>query len=302
MGQLAESWIDVLPTNAVYPQALPSCQEVHVMNRPEDFRGPPAVSPACCAHDSASVDPSGVVRRRGRWRLVAALPAFAAGWVCAAEIAPSERVAQADAWLRLRRELAQEREAWTVRRQHTAQRIELLELEREALEERIAEGAATAERDEAQRSRGERWLQAWEDGLREADEHVGGLARQLEASPDGSSWTLSPDWPAGERLRALLARAIDLQHRHQRLWHEHRVLSGPDGRLRMEVLHLGLSQAYAVSPDDQQAGHGVWTGAEWQWVWNPEWASAIRQAIRIHRSEGPPRWIELPVALPGGRP
>ncbi len=272
-------------------------------HRPEDPRRPRAAKPTCRGRNAASVGPAASAAPRGGRRPLAALLASAAlGVIRAAGVPPSERVAQADAWLRLRRELARERAAWTVRRERIEQRIDLLALERESLEARLAEAAGAATQQEQERRIREGRLQAWADGLREADERIGALARRLETAPDGATWSLPADWPTPERLRALLARAIELQHRHQRLWHEHRILSTPAGRLRMEVLHLGLAQAYAVAVDDQQAGHGVWTGAEWRWSWNTEWAPAIRQAIRTHRSEGPPRWSELPLALPGGPP
>ncbi len=243
-------------------------------------------------------------RSNGLGRLLLLVLAVGAAWSCmpARGESTSERIAQVDAWLRLRRELAQEREAWNARRRSLEQRIDLLQREKLALQQRLSDGTHAARRDTEEHEALQRGLAAWEDELHRAEDSLTALAHQLDTAPDGEAWRLPQEGALTERLGALFTRALDLQRRHQRLWHETQVLDTPEGRRRMDVLHLGFAQAYAVTPDNRLAGHGVWTGARWRWSWNPDWAPAIRHALHIQQAESPPRWVELPITLPDPPP
>lgn len=185
-------------------------------------------------------------------------------------------------WVELQDTLHREQTDWNHQRESLEHNLALLERERDQLTARIA--AATAEMDEQTEAQWE------EEQLRTALRQT--LADAAQLIPAASRE------PAPERLRELLDTSVR-EHRAHRTLHIDRVrMTTPTGRqIQMQQLRLGHAQAYAVSPDDHYAAHGVWDGSDWQWQWNPAWATGIRTALRIVEGDIAPRWVPLPVTL-----
>lgn len=196
-------------------------------------------------------------------------------------------MAVVEQWVELQNTIHQEQTEWKQQRESLQHSLSLLKREQEQLTARI--DAAAADMDEYAEAKWE------EEQLRTSLQRV--LAEAAEQIPEDTRD------PASERLRTLLDDTVRA-HRENRTLHIDRArMTSPEGHdIQMQQLRLGTTQAYAVSPDDQFAAHGVWDGEEWHWRWNSDWATPIRTALRIAEGEIAPRWIALPVTLMEAEP
>ncbi len=205
----------------------------------------------------------------------------------------------------LQQAIRQEWTQWEIQREALTRRHDLLQLEKSMLEARVdeAEQAAASEYQttaalEEQLDRRDQILQEAGQLLAETELLVP-LAR--ETVPEGLRDSLPPPVQDAtsilSRLQAVMNLAAAIHQLDQSITQHRQLMDSPDGgRRQFDVIYFGLSQAYAVSPDNRLAGHGFRHNGNWDWSWNPEWANSIRQAIRIHRNDLPPRWVRLPVA------
>jgi len=70
-----------------------------------------------------------------------------------------------------------------------------------------------------------------------------------------------------------------------------------DGEKReIEILYLGMTQAWYVDQSGNYAGYGLPSADGWIWVDAPTLASTVRQAIDIQTRKAPPAFISLPIA------
>lgn len=205
----------------------------------------------------------------------------------------------------LRRTEGAERTQWERQQDALSRRHELLEAEKSLLLERIAAHEAhMSDLHETAEAAAVR-LAARNQVFDEAKGQLGEAESRLDAAratvPDGLRGdlpqTATPDRPLTERVGQWAALVDGLLRLDRTLHLQRQLLPAPDeARRHFDVLYLGLSQGYAVSPDQQLAGHGVRTASGWVWSWDPDWADAVRRAIRIQRGELEPRQIWLPVA------
>jgi hypothetical protein len=65
-------------------------------------------------------------------------------------------------------------------------------------------------------------------------------------------------------------------------------------KVEMQVLYIGLGQAYAVSSDGNNALVGKPSADGWTWVNSPNIASEIQNAILIYSRERSPTIVNLP--------
>ena len=70
-----------------------------------------------------------------------------------------------------------------------------------------------------------------------------------------------------------------------------------DGKKReVEILYLGLTQAWFVDPSGNYAGYGLPTAEGWGWIDDTSLAPSVRQAISILSREEAPAFVSLPIA------
>jgi hypothetical protein len=74
--------------------------------------------------------------------------------------------------------------------------------------------------------------------------------------------------------------------------------NGPGGNeVQVQVLYLGLAQAYFVDQTGSFAGVGIPSREGWQWDNRPELAPPIARAIAIYENSEPAAFVALPVVL-----
>lgn len=70
-----------------------------------------------------------------------------------------------------------------------------------------------------------------------------------------------------------------------------------DGEKReIEILYLGMTQAWFVDRSGKYAGYGLPSPDGWTFVEAPALAAPVRQAIEIQTRQAPPAFISLPIA------
>lgn len=73
-----------------------------------------------------------------------------------------------------------------------------------------------------------------------------------------------------------------------------RAIDGEDREI--EVLYMGLTQAWYVDQTGQYSGYGVPGSDGWVWTEAPALATAVRQAIAIQSRQATPAFVRLPIS------
>lgn len=200
-----------------------------------------------------------------------------------AEVVDTRRLMSAvEQWVELQDTIHREQAEWKQQSESLRHHLSLLQREHDQLTARIA--AAKEEMDEQTAAE-------WEEQqlLTSLQQSLSEAATLLSSTPRESTT---------EQLGPLLDQTVRAHRDHRGIHTDRARMTTPSGqKVLMQTLQLGTTQAYAVSPDDQYAAHGVWDDSAWQWQWNPDWASSIRTALRIAAGERPPRWVPLPVKM-----
>lgn len=68
----------------------------------------------------------------------------------------------------------------------------------------------------------------------------------------------------------------------------------------VDVLYLGMTQAWYVDQTGEYSGVGVPTAKGWVWTEAPELAVAIRQAIEVQSRQATPTFVRLPLTNSAG--
>lgn len=105
-----------------------------------------------------------------------------------------------------------------------------------------------------------------------------------------------PDQPLQNRARdvlLVLQACLEFQNTLT-IDHEAREIGGE--RREVEVLYLGLTQAWYVDTSGKHSGHGV--PGEEGWIWTEDHAIAgqVRSAIEIQARRATPAFVELPLS------
>ncbi len=237
------------------------------------------------------------------WRtgIIAAMALPVAGVL--AETPVTALLRDIDALRKVRETLQAERVEWETQREAMERSMALLQREKDVLESRIAEHERIVDEHTAEEVARERRRANQEQTLQQVGQWISAHAAVWDqaraAFPDRFETPPAEPTPT-QQLQRFFGVAAAIQRLHNSITVEHRIMDLPaGGRRQMEALFIGRAQAYAVSPDDTLAAHGVWTGTEWKWAWNPDWAATIRTAVRVHQGALSPRWVMLPLTVPG---
>jgi len=103
--------------------------------------------------------------------------------------------------------------------------------------------------------------------------------------------------PVSQRLQTLLTIFNEIESFNARFTvvPEMRGLNGT--QVRVQVLYLGLAQAYYVSKSGRLAGVGRPGSEGWIWTPNNQLADDVTRAIRVFKDETVPTLVNLPVEL-----
>lgn len=104
--------------------------------------------------------------------------------------------------------------------------------------------------------------------------------------------------PLQNRYRDVLALLTEIISFQSKLTLDTELRKLDGGTVQIEVLYLGLGQAYYVDRSSKHAGIGQPGGADgWIWEEQPELAASVRRTIDIFRKQVSPELVELPLQL-----
>ncbi len=211
-------------------------------------------------------------------------------------------------WVELRRELAEEEGNWEEQRAQLEQERDLLLKARDSLERATAatqdeQGPADSARAELRERREvlKGALNACLPALGQAEADLRGWRnlwpRPLLTVPVRKAFDQlhgASEQSVTRRLQVVLSLYGEIERLQYGVHVVKEVLQTDAGRSReMDVMYLGLAQAFAVSTDDQLAGIGRPMGSGWEWTWRPEIAAQVRQAVALYRRERTADFVHL---------
>lgn len=201
-----------------------------------------------------------------------------------------------------------------------ADQKEALELTRELLEKELGvlDGQIAKARDEA--AGGETQRKELEQRLRErnglldlangrlatVEQKLGGLTgafpavllakveSNLRRFPRGEK---TAQIPVSQRLRNLLAVFNEIEQFNSQFTVTPEMREVDGRQVRVQVLYLGLAQAYYVNGDGSRGGFGHPTAEGWKWTARDGIAADVARAIRVFRDEAAPVLVQLPAYL-----
>lgn len=218
-------------------------------------------------------------------------------------------------WMLLRATIADEKRVWKAQKQQWEGEIALLKQESETLSSEI-EAANTfvssveKERSTAlqQKEKMEAELEKLETVITEAENELrkwqkripSGLQKHVTAfdmlpvASKGSKYLSLP-----KRAQAVAAIYAQIEFLQNQLHTTQELLDTGTTRRQVEVLYMGLSIAYAVSPGNDWAAIGTPSAQQWIWTPSEKDAKTIRQAIDIFKRQEPAKLITLPITVTG---
>lgn len=103
-----------------------------------------------------------------------------------------------------------------------------------------------------------------------------------------------PDTPLQNRYRDVLAILGEVGNFQSVLTIDTELREIGGAQIEVDVLYLGLAQAWYVDRTGKHAGSGRPDATGWQWTDEPALAGRVRDAIAIQRKLAPPAFVGLP--------
>lgn len=101
-----------------------------------------------------------------------------------------------------------------------------------------------------------------------------------------------------DRVSGLLKTYQKLQEFHNQVHLSHEtLLLNTSTPKEYEVLYLGISRAFFISPDDHEAGFGELIQHKWIWTAQNSLSHQIRKAIAIQKNFSTAEYVSLPLSI-----
>ncbi len=167
------------------------------------------------------------------------------------------------------------------------ERVEDVKQQREALNQEEAERKAW-------RADFQGRIEALEEQLRQALPRLPQPVMDKVEQASGRLKLADEQAPLQERFRDILAILSAVQDFSNRITVVKEIREFDGREVEIEVMYLGLSQAWFANRNGQVAGIGWPSGEGWKWEQNRSLGSKIRSAINVQRREAPAEMVRLP--------
>ena len=216
-------------------------------------------------------------------------------------------------WMQTRKAINQTIRDWAEQRQSLELTAELLNKEIGVLDGQIKQATEAAAGSKAKRAELESKLKSRNELLDYAAKRLGAVESKVAGLADMFPPVLGENVeallrkfpkadvpsqiPVSQRLQNLLSvfNEIETFNAKFTVTPEMHGLNGT--QVRVQVLYLGLAQAFYVSPSGRLAGVGRPGPDGWVWTPNNQIAREVSRAIRVFRDETAPAVVNLPVEL-----
>ena len=216
-------------------------------------------------------------------------------------------------WMRTREAINRTVRDWSDQRQSLELTTELLEKEIDSLDTRIAEIREAAATDQKRREELEGRLKERNGLIDYAARRLGDMEARLTAMtgrfPAVLREKIQPltrkfprtdapsQIPVSQRLQNLLTVFNEIEEFNAQFTVTPEMHSLNGAQVRVQVLYLGLAQAYYASPSGRLAGVGRPGADGWVWTPNNKIANQVARAIKVSRDETAPALVNMPVEL-----
>ncbi|MBX3734466.1 MAG: DUF3450 family protein [Verrucomicrobiae bacterium] len=252
---------------------------------------------------------------RGCGRLPAVL--ILLGWHLAATAAESPLSAARDTlsqWVQTQQLISRTRTEWDSDREMLEQSRALFERELKAVREQAGRLSTNSSVADAERIQAEAELKALTQALDRARSLVAGLEAQVRELipliPPPLLETVQPilqrlpndpaETRAGvtERLQTVVSLLNELDKFQGAVVVSNEKRPNAAGQpVAVDVLYLGLGQAFYASANGDVSGIGTPSAAGWTWKLDPQIAGKVQEALAMYRNQKPAAFVGLPVTV-----
>ena len=209
-------------------------------------------------------------------------------------------------WIEVQKTIQATRRDWDVEKASLSQTIELLESEEARLTQQISElEGATGEVGERRQELTEQQyaLNATESGVRERLGKLVAKVRELEQIMPAPLLEKvqpllrnlrRPGQETSQYVQALLGILVEVDKFNSSFTVAGELVDIAGKQVQVDVVYLGLAQAYYVDRARSRAGVGIPDAEGWKWTARNELAPAITKVLAIYRDERPAEFVPLP--------
>ncbi|MBN9693792.1 MAG: DUF3450 family protein [Verrucomicrobia bacterium] len=118
------------------------------------------------------------------------------------------------------------------------------------------------------------------------------LLNRLPATPESSKAGVS------ERMQTVVAILNEVDKFNNAIFVSNEKQPTEKGELlSVDIIYLGLGQAFFVAPNSDFAGVGVPTPEGWKWTRKDDLADTVRRAVAMYRNQTPAEFLSLPISV-----
>lgn len=223
--------------------------------------------------------------------------------------------AHIEKWVQTRQLIAKKKADWRVERENIKQSIGLLKKEIDLLGKEIENTKEIDSEADAEKQRINLNLEDLKTSNKVVDDALWAMERQaltlMSRFPESlkdrttSVRTRIPlkkedlrNYSAAERMQNVVAMLNEADRFNSAITLSVEIRKGLDGKERqVQVIYLGLGQAYFVDQNDSIAGTGLPDSEGWAWSFNNDLASKIREVIDIYENQKPAEFVSVPVNI-----
>ena len=226
-----------------------------------------------------------------------------------------ETRAHIEKWVETRQLIAKRDADWRVERESISQSIGLLQREIDLLKEEIIKSEKVDSAADAEKKRISITLEELKKANQVVEAVLWGMERQtlslIASFPEPLRDRTSNvrlripqekdelrGRSAAERMQNIVAVLNEADRFNSAITLSIEVRKDPDGKDRqVQVLYLGLGQAYFADQRGTFAGNGVPDSEGWKWTNNPSLGQAIRKVINIYENATGAEFVPVPVTI-----
>ncbi|MDP0501621.1 MAG: DUF3450 family protein [Verrucomicrobiota bacterium JB022] len=217
-------------------------------------------------------------------------------------------------YVRVRQDIAKARNEWQAEKEIIQRRIDLFEQEKADLQERIAtaqERASSAQQviseKRSQISQLTSATNVVRDKLPDYEAQIAAMIDYLPAPLKRDVEKLTPSLgkgPVSNRMAVVIGILNQIERFNSQFIITTDLKQTADGQSKsVDVLYLGLAQAYYVDQEGTIAGIGTPAKGGWQWTERNDLAPQIQKAFIYYRGDvKPAEFVELPINVTDVRP
>ena len=242
-------------------------------------------------------------------------------FLSAQEKAPAQVSAQIDPtvvrelikqWVQTERLISEEKTTWQVDKKRMQELLDLYQKELKLLNEEIAQAGSSAEMVDERKQTYEKELKEYRDAQRLLSDAMARLLPRvlqlLTQLPEPLRQKLEADIELLQSkdalkkprdvLKSMLAIMAESGRFNRSITVAEETRELPSGKkMTVDVIYLGLAQAFYTTEQGDTAGVGRPSQTGWQWQEQPKLAKDIRSALAVERKDSPPQLISLPIQL-----